>query len=395
MARNPFRAELADGSRIERAYRTEGGRRVGRGNWQWAVYDPDRRPQRKRINLRTKDRAAALHKATTLAQQRALGLYDPWAGTAPGVGTSFEDAVARYLEQKARTAAPATVEADRRHLGWLARVLPAACAVAHVEARHVEAVVNAPKRPARGSERPPSPASPETKKRRRATLQHFFAWAEGEGLCSTNPAAGVALPKMVAVRRDHVTPEEAAALLRAAAEAEAQFGAGGGREGWLADWVTFGLGTGLRPGEQRQLRWGAVRLAEAAVEVGKGHRVKTAGSRRVVPVAGEALAVLERLHAMRPTGCRGGPVFTGAYGGEVAVGYVTKRLQRLAVSVGVEKQLTAYALRHAYGTRMAAAGVPLLDLARLMGTSVRMIERHYAHYDPARGAAHVARVFGG
>ena len=46
------------------------------------------------------------------------------------------------------------------------------------------------------------------------------------------------------------------------------------------------------------------------------------------------------------------------------------------------------------GPRMAAAGVPLLDLARLMGTSVRMIEKHYGHYDPARGASHVERVFG-
>ncbi len=43
---------------------------------------------------------------------------------------------------------------------------------------------------------------------------------------------------------------------------------------------------------------------------------------------------------------------------------------------------------------MAAAGVPLLDLAKIMGTSVQMIERHYGHYDPARGASHMDRVFG-
>ncbi|WP_420454455.1 tyrosine-type recombinase/integrase [Rubrivirga sp.] len=73
---------------------------------------------------------------------------------------------------------------------------------------------------------------------------------------------------------------------------------------------------------------------------------------------------------------------------------LTKRLQTLAERARVNKTVTAYALRHAYGTRMAAAGVPLLDLARLMGTSLRMIERHYGHYDPARGASHVDRVFG-
>jgi integrase len=54
--------------------------------------------------------------------------------------------------------------------------------------------------------------------------------------------------------------------------------------------------------------------------------------------------------------------------------------------------MTGSSLRHSYGTRKAAAGVPLLDLARMMGTSAVMIERHYGHYDPARGASHVERV---
>ena len=160
----------------------------------------------------------------------------------------------------------------------------------------------------------------------------------------------------------------------------------------------FGLGTGLRPGEQQLLRWSAVRLAERAVEVGKGHRVKTAGSRRTVPVAGDALAVLRRLAEARPAGAADGPVFTGVGGGPVAVAYLSKCLQGFAAEAGVAasggKNVTAYSLRHAYGTRMAAAGVPLLDLAKLMGTGVRMIERHYGHYDPARGASHVERVFG-
>ena len=43
---------------------------------------------------------------------------------------------------------------------------------------------------------------------------------------------------------------------------------------------------------------------------------------------------------------------------------------------------------------MALAGTPLYVLAQLMGTSVQMIERHYAHYQPDAGAADVDRVFG-
>ena len=389
MAHNPFRAELADGSRIERSYRVVDGKRVPRGNWQWVVYDPDRRPKKKRINLRTKEKAGAMRRATELARDRSLGAYDPWADATAVAGLPFTAAAERYLAQKARLASPSTVEADRGHLDRLARTLPAGAAVAHVEPAHVEAYVRQRKRAPRGTRGPGPEVSPQTQHRRRASLRHFFAWAEEQGLCASNPVDSVRLPKAQKRRRDHLTPSEAQAILRADAAAAVL---SGGRP-WVSDWVRFGLGTGLRPGEQQLLRWSAVRLAERAVEVGKGHRVKTAASRRVVPVAGDALEVLLRLHDARASEADG-PVFTGAGGERVAVDYLTKRLQKLAEQAGVAKEVTAYGLRHSYGTRMAAAGVPLLDLAKLMGTSVLMIERHYGHYDPARGASHVERVFG-
>ncbi len=393
-----FAVELPDGSRVDRDHKVVDGERVPVGNWRWVVYDPDRRPKRKRVNLRTKDQAAAMRKAMGYARRRSLGTYDPWGkagGAVAGVGLAA--AVERYLAEKLGSSAPSTVAEDRRYLGKLQLELPAGALVGHVGQDHVEAVVNARKKPpkdADGVRRGPGPeASPETKKRRRASLRHFLAWSVERGMRTDNPADGVRLPKMPNARRDHVTDAEAAAILRAAASAEVTGEDGSERPGWVADWVTFGLGTGLRPGEQRELRWSAVRLAEQSVEVGKGHRVKTAGSRRTVPVRGDALAVLQRLHAERTTEADGF-VFRGATGGKVAVDYLTKRLQKLAERARVHKAVTAYALRHAYGTRMAAAGVPLLDLARLMGTSLRMIERHYGHYDPARGASHVERVFG-
>lgn len=42
---------------------------------------------------------------------------------------------------------------------------------------------------------------------------------------------------------------------------------------------------------------------------------------------------------------------------------------------------------------MAAAGVPLLDLAQMMDTSAVMIEGHCGCYDSEQGASHVQRVF--
>ena len=135
-----------------------------------------------------------------------------------------------------------------------------------------------------------------------------------------------------------------------------------------------------------------MRLAEGRVEIGKGHRVKTRESARQVPVRGRALDVLTRLAAERQ-GEADGPVFTGVGGQAVNVAYLSRQIRRFASEAGVEKNVTAYSLRHAFGTRMALGGTPLYLLAQLMGTSVAMIEKHYGHFDPARGAAHMERVF--
>jgi hypothetical protein len=50
--------------------------------------------------------------------------------------------------------------------------------------------------------------------------------------------------------------------------------------------------------------------------------------------------------------------------------------------------------RHAYGSRLALAGTPLFIIAKLMGTSVAMVEKHYAAYSPEAGVNAVERVFG-
>ncbi len=390
----PLRVELPDGSRIERAYRIEAGEKAPKGNWQWAVYNPDRRPTRKRINLRTKDRAAAMSLALRYARDYALGAFDPWTQAAPA-GVTVARAVTGYAAaQRQAGRAESTVAAAERMLAAFVRTLPAGTAVEHVEPAHVERFTSAPKHRRAGSRDAPRAKSPATRQRYLAVLSHFFGYCVRRGYTRTNPAAPVEAPPVRPNRRDHVSDPEAAAMLRALDAADV-FAATRGDDGavWLRDWFVFGLGTGLRPGEQRALTFADVRL-DGEVATVRVRGTKTTGSARTVPVAGDALAVLRRRVAARRHELADAPVFTGAGGAPVALDFVSKRLQALARAAGLEKNVTAYSLRHSYGTKMAAAGVPLLDLARMMGTSAVMIERHYGHYDPARGASHVARVFG-
>ncbi|HIL58991.1 MAG TPA: hypothetical protein EYG39_13930 [Rhodothermales bacterium] len=389
---NPYRADLDDGSRIRRTYRMEGGRRVPSGSWRWEVYDPDRSPKRKTVNLRTQSKAAAMRKATELAAQRSLGTFDPWEDAAP-TGESLATASEEYLaSQKRAGRADSTLAAAKRVLTAFAKSLPAGVSVAHVERAHVERFVTAPKpgkSKKRGAPKTVGAKSPGTVRRYRAVLAHFFSFCIGRGYTRTNPAEGIAMPSARPNRRDHVSPAEVEAMLRALTADEV---AAGESLQWLREWILFGVGTGLRPGEQAALRWADVRLGERVVRV---RGTKTAASVRSVPLAGEALRVL-RQRGDRRRGEGDGPVFTDGNGRPInaAGGKLTKRLKALGTAAGLSKNVTAYGLRHSFGTRMAAAGVPLLDLAKIMGTSVQMIERHYGHYDPARGASHMDRVFG-
>lgn len=46
---------------------------------------------------------------------------------------------------------------------------------------------------------------------------------------------------------------------------------------------------------------------------------------------------------------------------------------------GLPSETTAYTLRHSTITDLVHAGVDLLTVAQISGTSVRMIEKHYGH----------------
>lgn len=367
---------------MERVYRLDGATRVPRGNWKWKVYDPLRHPKTKTVNLRTKDKAAALRLANERVRQMAVGAYDPWVDAAPRKGVLFADAVTEFLQEKESSgASPSTVETDRGHLDRLCRSLGAGFLVQHVESSHIQSFLDAPKKD--GSAR-----SSTYKGRILASLQHFFNWAITKGVAKENPAEGAAAKGPAGHPREDITEEEEAAILEAARASASPLLP---NPGWVEDWVVFACRTGLRPGEQRQLRWHAVDIERGLIHVGRGHRVKTPNSVRTVPVPSRALSVLRRLSQAEPV--RDELVFRGGKGGEVATAYLTKRLQGLAEAAGIEKPISAYSTRHAYGTRLVQNGVPAWNVAELMGTSVAMIEKHYGHHDPKRSAGHVHRVF--
>jgi integrase/recombinase XerC/integrase/recombinase XerD len=93
---------------------------------------------------------------------------------------------------------------------------------------------------------------------------------------------------------------------------------------------------------------------------------KTKGSDRTVPIDGELYeAMFERRHERE--------MFT-KWGHKDAA----KAINRYGVRAGLGK-ISFNTLRHSFATQMAIAGVPILFTAKLMGTSVRMLEHVYTH----------------
>ena len=158
----------------------------------------------------------------------------------------------------------------------------------------------------------------------------------------------------------------------------------GGVEGevaWLADAVRVQAGTGLRVGELAALRWSAVNLSRKTILVGRDELTKS-GHQRTVPITGDALAVLTRLHGEHGAD-RNGFIMHGAQRGRLNKAYYSKRVGLYAERAGLGDDVRSHTLRHVYGAILAEAGVPMFKIQKLMGhESIQTTVRYYGHLSP-------------
>jgi integrase len=143
----------------------------------------------------------------------------------------------------------------------------------------------------------------------------------------------------------------------------------------------FVAATGLRPEEWAALERRDVERALGLVNVRRtvsdGEVVelgKTTRSRRQVPLSRRALAALDEL----PLQLKVPLLFSAPAGGPINLNNFHRREWRPAIEAsGVATPARPYDLRSTFASNALAAGVTVFELARIMGTSVAMIERHY------------------
>lgn len=158
----------------------------------------------------------------------------------------------------------------------------------------------------------------------------------------------------------------------------------------------FAAATGLRPEEWQALERRDVdrrdRVLNVLRTVSGGEVVelgKTSGARRQVPLSRRALAALDAIPARLDTPL----IFPAPRGGLVDLNRFRSRAWAPAVEAsGVVTPARIYDLRSTFASDALAASVSVFELARIMGTSVRMIERHYGALLDGAGAGIAGRL---
>lgn len=158
----------------------------------------------------------------------------------------------------------------------------------------------------------------------------------------------------------------------------------------------FVAATGLRPEEWQALerrdidrRAGVANLLRTVSNGQVVELAKNSRSRRQVPLSKRALAALDAL----PPRLDVPWLFPAPQGGLLNLDNFRRREWAPAIEAsGVAEPARIYDLRATFASNAIRAGVPVFELAKIMGTSVRMIELHYGSLLDGAAAAIASRL---
>jgi integrase len=221
-------------------------------------------------------------------------------------------------------------------------------------------------------------------------LNQALKWGE----VHRNVAALVDTPAVPKAQTAALTPDQARLLLTATAGTR-----------WGPLWA-LAIHTGLRRGELLALRWHDVDWAGQLLHIrgaldasGKRVATKTAGSVRTVPVSAEAIRALqarraaqrlERVHALHWAGTD--LIFTTLEGRPLMGDNMGDAFQADLRRAGLP-HVRFHDLRHTCASLLAAQGVPIEVVQRLLGhTSIKTTADVYVHVTPDAQRDAVARL---
>lgn len=119
------------------------------------------------------------------------------------------------------------------------------------------------------------------------------------------------------------------------------------------------------------LEWSQLNFLTGMIHPMKPGEKVTNKKKPVLPMPVEQMAYLKELRHRRPT-----DIYVLQHSGTIF-----EALEAIAKRAGVER-VTPHVMRHTWATHASMDGVPLGEIARVLGDSIVMVEKVYAKYQP-------------
>lgn len=187
-------------------------------------------------------------------------------------------------------------------------------------------------------------------------------------------------------RETYLTPEEARALVATASVT-------------MKPILLTALSTGLRRNEILTLTWAAVDLDRGAITVTR--ELSKSKRTREVRMTPDLLATLKKIREAAKDAPGTDLVFR-RHNGRLDGGPITdcvlrhgmKEAREACAMIPADKKpkVTFHTLRHTAASIMAMEGIPILDIARVLGHASVLVCMRYAHFCPESGAAAIEKL---
>lgn len=349
------------------------------GVWQWRFWVAAENRQLRR-SLKTGSESLAIERA----QQQLLEVLAQLAQGRQFFAITLAKAVELYLAERRRDVATGAIVAGRlttidTHLAHWLSYAGASTSLRDLDADRGKGYLEYRQR---------QRAKNITIQHEQSTVNALMAWLNRAGYATTARMNWSKAPKTDSraenQRRQTFTDSEWQRFSRALAQyprKRTSDTVSDRQQRWTAvSFFAIAAATGMRTGEQRQLRWTDV--ATETHETQQLNRISIRAATSKVRMSREFLADTVQLFARlrRVMAVRGDGLVFSLDGkraiSEHALLYHWRRMLALAE---IERELVPYSLRHWFITERAAAGVAWPLIAQVCGTSVTQIERTYFH----------------
>jgi len=349
------------------------------GSYYLVFYDAQKRPKRKWVPLKTKQKRAATKRAAPLQQKYMAGVYDPWTEDPHTDIPTVDEAVQTFLEARKADLTQRTWQTYKYDLEPLAERFRG-LRLDHVAPAQVDALCR------RGD------VSTRTIEKRLTEVKTLFNFFVQRGILEQSPVEQLEPPRPDREPPRYLTTGDVSTLLNTIRTYAEGFDSGddvteqGGYQQaprwWLLHAIRLGVSTGMRRG-------GLVRLTFDDCDSDHIH-VPAASTKRdgyTIPFFEDARAVLDDVPHDE------GLVLRRHDGSAVPETILSKQFARFRGNAGLSGEVTFHTLRHTFASWLVQAGVPLYKVSKWLGHHSITVTERYAHLAPRQSDERAETLF--